>query len=257
MRIGIAGVGVIGGALERWLKEYTEHKIKLYDPPIGKTDSLLDCEAVFICVPVPTVGRAQDTSILEEVLKTECDPGQRVFIRSTVLPGTSDRLGAKHGLKVFSMPEFLTERIPDEDFVRQDIICGADLNHRLEQHVFLTNVFAGQKDIKLLTNTEAELAKYMHNGNGTVKVAFNNLIYQLCNGLGADYARVREAALMSGYVGYQHTRVPGPDGKLGYGGKCFPKDMEALIGECLRLGIPCDSLAHMQSENERIRGGAA
>jgi UDP-glucose 6-dehydrogenase len=253
MKLGIAGVGVVGGALERWLKANTAYEVLTYDPERGRQDDLSGVVALFVCVPVPTEGRQQDLTIVDDTLKRFGNKNQKVFIRSTVLPGTCDRLSAKHGLQVFAMPEFLTERIADQDVACQSIVCGAPRGDEAGHYVFVHQVFGSEKDILLMSNVEAELAKYMHNGNGTIKVAFNNIIYQLAKRLGADYGKVRHGALMSGYVSSTHTQVPGPDGVLGYGGKCFPKDMEALIGELLRHDIPCDSLAYMQEENERLR----
>ena len=254
MRIGIAGVGVIGGALQRWFAQNTEHELKLYDPPRGLDDDLSKCDAVFICVPVPTVGRAQDLGIVEEILKSCTHSKQRIFVRSTVLPGTCDRLARKYTRQVYAMPEFLTERIADQDTERQPILSGHVPMASSDQYNFLSEVFEGKKALVLIKNVEAELAKYMHNGNGTVKVAFNNLIYLLAGALGADYERVRAGALLSGYVTATHTQVPGPDGKLGYGGKCFPKDMDALIGLMSQLQLPHEFLAQMQSTNVAIRG---
>jgi UDPglucose 6-dehydrogenase len=253
MKLGIAGTGVIGGALERWLKRSTGHEVWAYDPPQGKTGDLRECDVVFICVPVPTEGRAQNLSIVEEVLKTCTTDKQVIFLRSSVLPGTCDRLAAKHSRTIFAMPEFLTERIADTDMDYQNIVAGSPQHAHSSHYVLLTEIFPG-KGINLMSNVEAELSKYMHNGNGTVKVHFNNLVYLFCQMVGADYLRVRQGALMSGYVSKRHTDVPGPDGRLGYGGKCFPKDMEALIGEMSTRGIACESLAHMQIENEAVRG---
>jgi len=262
MKIGIAGDGVVGGSQRRWFERHTGHQIAVYDPPKHKLDDLSDVDALFIAVPVPTTAhREQDTSIIEKVLRDFGCKRQRIFIRSSVLPGTCDRLAEKYDLQVYAMPEFLTERFADRDQDELDIVCGA--TDRADQYAFLTTVFSsgiehvGPKSFLLMTNVEAELAKYMHNGNGTVKVHFNNLVAQLAKRLGADYAKVRQGALMSGHISPTHTLVPGPDGLIGYGGTCFPKDMDALIGLMNKLGIECGSLSLMQAENTKIRRGAA
>lgn len=257
MRVGIAGIGVVGGALARWFKRHTSHQLALYDPGKGRMDDLHDTDALFICVPVPTVDREQDLSIVEKILQDFGFPRLRIFIRSSVLPGTCDRLAEKYGLQVYAMPEFLTERFADRDQDDLDILCGA--TDRTDQHVFLNKLFDSGLDLHppksftIMSNIEAELAKYMHNGNGTIKVHFNNLIAQLAQKLGADYAKVRQGALMSGHVNPTHTLVPGPDGLPGYGGTCFPKDMDALIGLMNQNGIECGSLSLTQLENAKIR----
>lgn len=251
MQIGIAGLGVVGGAFARWLSENTDHDVRSYDPRLGLTDDLRSVNALFICVPVPTEGRAQNLSIVREILEKFGGPNMRIFIRSSVVPGTCDHLSREFGLEIYAMPEFLTERTADTDVRTQRILCGRSYTDAaVPQYAFLSQIFNGAKDIVLMTNVEAELAKYAHNGWGTTKVHFSNIIFELCQKLGADYEKVRFGALMSGYVSQTHTQVPGPDGKLGYGGKCFPKDMEALIGLLLSQNISCDSLSHMQAENE-------
>lgn len=258
LRIGIAGVGVIGGALYRWLKKNTSHEVLREDPGLGFSELdpiLMPLDVLFVCVPVPTVGThlQQDLCGVREVIR-KFGKGAKIFIRSTVLPQTCDQLSRMHDADVYSMPEFLTERSSDEDFAIQNIVAGAREDDRSRQYTLLKQIFPGSKDILLMTNVEAELAKYMHNGNGTIKVHFNNLIYQLAKKIGADYERVRFGALMSGYIGENHTQVPGPDGRLGYGGKCFPKDLDALIGLLDAYEIPCASLVATQLENREFRG---
>ena len=72
------------------------------------------------------------------------------------------------------------------------------------------------------------MVKYAHNVFGALKVTYFNCIYDLCQKMGMDYESVRRGVLASTYINDTHTSVPGPDGKLGYGGKCFPKDVNAF-----------------------------
>lgn len=262
MKLGIAGYGIVGGALGRWLDRHTSHQLLVYDRPKKRLDDLTPVDALFISVPVPTVDREQDLSIIKEILGLFGTSRQRIFIRSSVLPGTCDRLAKAYNLHIYAMPEFLTERFADRDQDALDIICGTTREGRTEQYSFLTEIFAshmdhfGPKSFTLMSNVEAELAKYMHNGNGTIKVHFNNLIAQLAQRMGADYAKVRQGALMSGHINPTHTLVPGPDGLPGYGGTCFPKDLDALIGLMNEHGIECGSLSLVQAENSKIRRAA-
>ena len=91
----------------------------------------------------------------------------------------------------------------------------------------------------IFVNTEAEITKYAHNVFGALKVTYFNGIYKLCEHLDCDYNKVREGVLLSGYINSNHTQVPGPDGKFGYGGKCFPKDVNAfaLYSSFVGLGM--------------------
>ena len=61
-----------------------------------------------------------------------------------------------------------------------------------------------------------------------MKVTYFNAIADYCRRMGAEYKRVHAGCLLSGYINDTHTHVPGPDGKFGYGGKCFPKDVNAF-----------------------------
>ena len=79
-----------------------------------------------------------------------------------------------------------------------------------------------------MSNIEAEITKYAHNVFGAVAVTYFNGIYELCQQTGANYEKVRNGFLLSGYISPTHTHVPGPDGRTGYGGKCFPKDVNAF-----------------------------
>ena len=74
----------------------------------------------------------------------------------------------------------------------------------------------------------------------------------LCQKLGCDYQKVQKGVLLSGYINDMHTYVPGPDGKLGYGGKCFPKDVKALVA-ALKDTALSQLLQVVDSLNEQFR----
>ena len=118
------------------------------------------------------------------------------------------------------MPEFLSERTAYDDFCYQPMIYTGEED-------LLKNIFVNKKYV-VMSNTEAELTKYAHNVFGAVKVTYFNGIYNMCQKMNLDYEKVHKGFLASGYINDMHTFVPGPDGKLGYGGKCFPKDVKAF-----------------------------
>lgn len=229
MNVGIYGLGVVGGALAKFL-EYQGHKVLRVDPALGFNEcfwSHIDNrpDAVFICVPVPTKGWQQDLSIVREILQELKEDGASfpIFLRSTVLPGTADELSREFDLNVVSCPEFLTERSAYEDTENLPVVYGA-LGFRI-----IPKLFPNHRRIAM-SNTEAEMAKYAHNCFGALKVTYFNAIENQCRKLGLHYSLVLEGVRASGHINAQHTMVPGPDGQRGYGGKCFPKDMEAFIG---------------------------
>ena len=213
MILGLTGLGTVGGTLERWLTENTKHTLLRYDPDKGHKDSLEGSEAIFVSVP------AANISILEEAVKHAKKFSDTVFIRSTVLPGTNDRLGT------IAMPEFLTERTAYEDFCKLPVVCGVGKGHETMQ--LLANVLPNKQKI-FVSNTEAELAKYAHNCFGAMKVTYFNMIHNLCEKLGAEYQSVLAAASHTGFIESEHTQVPGHDGKFGYGGRCFPENVETM-----------------------------
>lgn len=258
MKLGIVGVGVVGGALASYLTKHG-HEVVLDDPPRGITGDCSDVEALFLCVPVETIvdkhGRQiQDFGILKAVLKKYAyamrSRNVPIFLRSTVIPKTCDNLAKFFKLRLYAMPEFLVERSADESFAEQNIICGCedDPGCMSAMEDLLTKIFP-DKEVKLMANRDAELAKYAHNVAGALKVNFFNIISRYAEKIRANYANVREGVLMSGFINAEHTQVPGPDGKFGFGGKCFPKDTLALIGELKRLGLQSGSLECVVFEN--------
>ena len=220
INVGIVGCGFIGGALKQWLSENNKNvKLFISDPYKGYNDSLEACDVVFISIHIPTeVDGSQDLSVLNEIISKL--PNCPIFIRTTLLPGTCDKLAKKYQKKIYFMPEFLTERTAYQDFSTQSMIfCG--------EEDLLKNVFVGKQYI-LMTSLEAEITKYVHNVFGALKVTYFNGVYDLCKHLNCNFDKVHEGVLLSGYINETHTLVPGPDGKMGYGGKCFPKDVNAF-----------------------------
>lgn len=222
--IAVVGCGVIGGALIKWIKENTHHNILQIDPPKGLNDDITQADIIFVSIHIPTEDDgSQDLTTLEGILKN-C-PDVPIFIRTTLLPGTCNKLSKKLNKDVNFMPEFLTERTAVEDFYRQPMVFS---NHE----DMLKEIFVG-KEYVVMNSLEAEVTKYAHNVFGALKVTYFNGINELCNNLHINYQKVREGVLLSGYINAPHTSVPGPDGKYGYGGKCFPKDVNAFI-DCLK-----------------------
>lgn len=138
------------------------------------------------------------------------------------MPGATAFISAAAGKTVWHMPEFLSQRTYIQDFENQPSVFTGDVET-------LKRVFPGKPYVEL-TSEEAELAKYAHNVFGALKVTYFNSVYDVCRKAGLDYGRVLKGVLASGYIGETHTAVPGPDGKFGYGGKCFPKDVRAAAG---------------------------
>lgn len=245
MKVAIVGCGFVGGALKRWLEEHKRDiEICVSDPYKGYADFIDDADIFFISIHIPTeADGSQDLTVLKEILRS-LPPAKPIFVRTTVLPGTCSFLSKETGREVHFMPEFLTERTAYEDFCSQPMIFTAHTK-------LLQRIFSGKKFMEM-SSEEAELAKYAHNVFGALKVTYFNGIYELCQSMGIDYENVRKGALLSGYISSCHTKVPGPDGKFGYGGKCFPKDVNALLKKAERFPLH-DLLLQVQRLNEYFR----
>ena len=219
IKVGIIGYGVIGSTFAQWLKEHTSCQIAISDPPKGIHDDLTGSSIFFIGIHIPTeADGTQDLTLLKSIIQGL--PKGPVVIRTTMLPGTCDSLTQELGREVLFMPEFLTERTAYTDFCNQDVVITGARD-------ILDVIFETKKRI-YMNNMEAEITKYAHNVFGAVAVTYFNGVYELCQKTGSDYEKVREGFLLSGYITPTYTRVPGPDGKTGYGGKCFPKDVNAF-----------------------------
>ena len=170
--VGIVGCGVIGGALKAWIEKNTEHKVLVSDPPKGFNDDLSTCDVIFMSLHVPTeADGSQDMTLYKSILKTLPD-NTPIFIRTTILPGTSAALSKETGKEVYFMPEFLTERTSISDFEHQDIVFTA--------HVDLLKEIFPNKKYLVMSSLEAEITKYVHNVFGALKVTYFNCIYDLC-----------------------------------------------------------------------------
>ncbi len=225
INIGVIGCGIIGNALINWLEKNNPNMCNILksDPPKGLNDDITKADVIFVSIHIPTEkDYSQDLSVLENIIQS-C-PDVPIYIRTTLKPGTCDMLSKKYHKQVNFMPEFLTERTAIEDFNTQPMVFTNNEN-------LLKKIFAGKEYI-CMSSLEAEVTKYAHNVFGALKVTYFNGIYEYCEKLGIDYKNVHNGVLLSGYINEPHTEVPGPDGKMGYGGKCFPKDVNAFIS-CL------------------------
>ena len=242
-KVGIIGCGVIGGALKKWLEDNTDHQVFVSDPFKGYNDDLSGCDVFFIQIHVPTeADGTQNLDTFREIISKL--PDKPIFIRTTILPGTSGKLSKELNHHVYFMPEFLTERTSVDDFKVQPMVFTAEPE-------LLKDIFRG-KDYIEMSSLEAEITKYAHNVFGALKVTYFNAIYDYCQKLGADFTRVHTGCLLSGYINEMHTNVPGPDGKLGYGGKCFPKDVDAFT-EATKPYPLHKLLKHLKELNDEFR----
>ena len=124
-----------------------------------------------------------------------------------------------------------------DDYKNQNrIILGGSRDANSKVKLLFTKTFP-KVPIIHTSSTYAEMVKYLTNCFLATKVSFANEIYQICDKLDIDYDKVVEYAKHDDRLGYSHWNVPGPDGDFGFGGHCFPKDMEALRYKSSEVGI--------------------
>jgi UDPglucose 6-dehydrogenase len=234
--------------------------------PSSITEFVRECEATtgfsgvyFVCVPTPMYeDGSPDTRIVEDVLDLiasapyGADSPQRIaVIKSTVPPGSTVRWNKRFNdldLHIVFNPEFLTEANALNDMRTQGrIVLGGPRPHINTVRNIFMRAFPKVPIIKT-SSTTAEMVKYTTNCLLAVKVAFANEVAQICeeldkDDLNVDYDKVVEYIKFDPRLGETHWSVPGPvpthDGRYvrGFGGHCFPKDINALMSVARGYGV--------------------
>lgn len=244
IQIGIVGMGYVGSAIYNGFKDsYTVHSYDITKASSCESLEIL-CEKsdiIFICLPTPINKKGKcDLTIISSVLSNINSIVQNkiVIIKSTCIPGSSlafqDRFS---NLKIVFNPEFLREKHVDEDFINQKfIILGGDNKNTREVKKMYQKVFPSVEYFKTDLTT-AEMVKYTINCFLALKVSFANELYDFCNAKKINYNDMIKIAMSDSRIGNSHWAVPGHDGKRGYGGSCFPKDVSALYHETCNLDL--------------------
>lgn len=254
--VGIIGYGFVGEAIAFAFSPVSN--IFIFDKDENKRNCNLEdiflCEFVFICVPTPMDENGkQDLSIIDNVF-SNIKPGPIYIIKSTILPQTTKQLCVKFPeLKIIFSPEFLTERTSKLDMLTQArIILGG--NETLTKEVEkLFNLRFKQRNIIHTDSTTAEFVKYMNNTYFATKISIMNEYYLLSKKLDVNWDDALFGFVSDGRVADSHLDVPGHDGKFGFGGTCFPKDINALINLGDELDIDMCVLKGAWKTNLNVR----
>lgn len=276
--VGQIGHGYIGKAVEALFVDHFD--VIVYDkakPELSTLDRLVsDSHVIFIAVPTPMNSDGScHTDIIESVLqdvqntalKVGRDLGEFiVVIKSTVPPGFTNKMSDRLSLRILFSPEFLTEKNSVNDFRNSSrVILGGDpedasIVYKFFEAVWLeripqnfSNHPAGPVNILCVDSTTAELVKYFTNVYLTVVVMFANEFSQVCSALGADYSLVKILALLDHRISPSHLDVPGHDGLPGFGGSCFPKDINSIRHICRQLGIDEKLFTAVIDRNNELR----
>ena len=231
-KVGVIGNGFVGEAISFAFSSIADMYVYDTDPlkSLDDLESVHSCDFVFICVPTPMFqDGSQDLSYVESAFE-KATSNPVYILKSTVLPGTTEELSKKYSnIKIIFSPEFLTERTAKLDMLTQSrIILGGELS-LTEKAKTLFNERFKIKNIIQTDSKTAELTKYMNNTFFATKVSIMNEFKLLCDKIGANWQDALRGFVSDGRIGDSHLNVPGHDGKLGYGGTCFPKDVNALL----------------------------
>lgn len=249
MNILIIGHGFVGKAVDYGFSHPDVNKV-IVDPKYGNSindipDYTYSC--CFVCVPTPmgNDGTVNSDIITDVVRSCVGKKIEMVVVKSTITPDIIVELKKIFKHIVYN-PEFLTEKSANEQFVEPQFhIFGGDKEdcQTLEEYY---KDYSLCNDCQTFTMSleEASFVKYTINSFLAMKVTFFNQLYDAIGDTDANFARVIKAVGADSRIGSSHTKVPGFDGKQGYGGACFPKDTSAftkfsnkltLLEECIRI----------------------
>lgn len=240
-KIGIIGVGMVGGAVRRY---FESRKVKpfLYDKgkKLGSLQEVNKADVVFVCVPTPFIveqGKGFDLSYVDDAVK-HIEGSKIIIIKSTVWPGTTEEFQKRYPQHKFLFnPEFLSEATVDDDFQHPDRQIIGYTNKSKDIARDILDILPSAPFEMVIPSAEAEMVKYFNNTFNAVKVVFGNQIYDLCQALGLNYDRIMECAAASRFIGTQNHLHVWHKGYRGYGGKCLIKDIRALIQFADKNGV--------------------
>lgn len=263
--LGIIGFGFVGTAIQHGFAQSADFRI--YDKDIGRSthslvETIAESDVVFICLPTPTNFKTGsiDLSIMDSVINEIADVVKNlkldtiITIKSTIIPGTTDSYKEQHPhLRLVFNPEFLTERTHKLDFINQSrIILGGDE----KDTIALEELYKERFPMTPIYHTSAigaELVKYFSNCFFAVKLSYFNEMYEVCQKLDLQYDDIIKMVLADGRIGNSHYSVPGHDQLKGWGQKCFPKDLNAMINKAKELGVDPLMMEAAWKKNLQVR----
>lgn len=243
MRIGIIGYGYVGQAVaaahDRNLLMINDIKFEEWENyPI---ESIIEHTGwVYVCLPTPMLEDGNcDTSLLKETFDKLKDYEGFVISKSTAPPKFYKEIldqtgpGKKYKFRLLHMPEFLRQNHALQDFMNpQVIVIGGRPNDVAWASLHIIGNLKIYKAKTSMVRTDIATAaamKYYSNSFLATKVVFNNQFANWCKGQGVEWNNLADCLKEDRRLGPTHYQVPGPDGKFGWAGSCFPKDIAAVL----------------------------
>jgi UDPglucose 6-dehydrogenase len=252
--VGIVGLGHVGRITQRYFPDAFIYDI---DPAITSVSrrEIATCDFVFICVPTPRLPDGSGSySEVEEVLSWL--KGTTCVIRSTVPPGTSDELMRRLKIDLLVWPEYVGEwdyadrsSLAEQGFPAM-LIGGPPVLRRQLVELLAPRLGAETRFLQA-SATEVEVAKYMENAWLAMQAIFANDFFELCECLDIDYWTVRELWGSDPRVSLTHTAVK--RNERGFGGRCLPKDLDALLAAARAHGAAMPLVEQVAESNRVLR----
>jgi len=244
MEIKIYGYGWVGKAMHKLFPN-----AHIYDPELNL---LCDkkCDIAFVCVPTNLKNGKLDTSIVRSVVKKSKE--DLIIIRSTVMPGTCDKL-AMRGKNIVFIPEYLGETINhpmNDQLSRAFMIVGGRKENRRRAIELFQTVYNANVKIRQVNNYEAEIIKLSENRAIAFKIAQCQELYDACQKAGVDYYTIRDAVYgddprFNLWFSFVYPK------KRGFQSKCLPKDVYGWASWAESMGIKPELTLAMLDINEK------
>jgi UDPglucose 6-dehydrogenase len=256
MKIGIIGRGTVGKAVYDGL-EWLGHQMCFFDPAYegSHMEHVLGAEVVFVSVPTDQLPNGDcDTSIVEKVIHDLDQFGYKglVAIKSTVVPGTCDRLSQQYiNLNICSVPEFLRAKMALTDFTENHDLLVIGSNRQEDYDIIRKCHGFYPKHVACVKPVEAEIIKYFNNVHHAMQITFANITADVCQKLGANYINVYHAITQRDCIN-PHYLLSNKNARA-YGGHCLPKDTLAWNNLIKQLGLDFDLIQSVINDNEKFK----
>tara|TARA_B100001248_G_C27287198_1_gene410657 strand:- start:52 stop:903 length:852 start_codon:yes stop_codon:yes gene_type:complete len=260
MKVGIVGYGFVGKALRNGLND-TVDCIKI-DPKLNTKIADLKKfkpDIVFICLPTPmNDDGSQNIDVVNETIDEifKLDQNLLIAVKSTILPKYVKDI-SRTSQNIVINPEFLREKYANEDFINSEtIVFGGDEKNCKKLSDFYKHHTKCFNEDHIITDREvASLIKYTINSFLALKVVYFNELKSVFDKLSSNNKWIDfiNAISKDKRIGSSHMNVPGPDGRYGFGGPCFPKDVSALIEFSNEIGTELSLLKKANTINNNIR----
>jgi len=261
MKIGIIGYGFVGQAVAN--AQDQDLLLINDDAKLGEASASIDAikehtDWVYVSVPTPAnEDGSNNTDILTSVFESLDGYEGYVISKCTALPSFYLSAKEKYTFKLIHMPEFLTAANANDDYLHpQLIVIGGDVDDTIFVYEKIIAKDKTDKEYATVISTDiatASAMKYYANSFLATKIIFNNQFKAWAESQGALWKDVTDILECDARLGNSHYTVPGPDGKFGYGGYCFPKDVNAVIASANANGISMTLLEHQVAVNEQLR----